>query len=143
MAAAAGDVAEFAATKREARRPFRDRTPRSIALTQTQHLPEADDDLDRRFPGSSLTHVLTIISDDCISAVVEALTTIQASGGGLEALRLTRLGDKLEQRLRLTGLRPGQARLLSSRLADIADIERVSIEHQIVRMGRLHSAAQP
>ena len=113
-----------------------------IALTQTQQLPEADDDFGRVFPGSSLTHVLTIISNDRISVIVEALTTIQASGGGLEALRLTRMGNKLEQRLRLTGLQPGQARLLSNRLAEIADVERVSIEHQIVRMKRLHNAAQ-
>lgn len=109
---------------------------KGLFLTQAQPSIAADDDLDVVFPGSSLTHVLTIISQDRISVTIEALRTVQASGGNLDAMRLVRMGEKLEHRLRLTGLRPGQARHLSNCLAEITAVECVRIEHQIVRMAR-------
>ena len=112
-------------------------------MTKSQPPIEVDDDFDVMFPGSSLTHVLTIISHDRISVTIEALTTVQASGGSLDALRLVRMGDKLEHQLRLTGLRPGQARHLSNRLAEITAVECVRIEHQIVRMAKSQTVGVP
>lgn len=97
---------------------------------------EADDELGRLFPGSELTHLLTVVSHDQLGVAIEALEAIRASGGGLDAFHLTRVGDRTEHRLRVTGLRPHQARLLSSRLAAVPEVKHASVEHQILRLDR-------
>ena len=100
------------------------------------HADEADDELDRLFPDSTFTHLLTVVSHDQLGIAIEALSAIRAFGGGLDALRLTRVNGKTEQRLSMTGLRPQQARLISSHLAAVPGVERARVEHQIIRMGR-------
>ena len=94
---------------------------------------EADDELDRVFPGCSFTHLLAVVSRDQLSVTIDVLSAIRSLGGGLDSLRLTRVAGKLEQRFTVTGLRPHQARLLSGWLVAMADIERASVEHQILR----------
>lgn len=113
-----------------------ERTP----VPQPPHVPEADDEFDRLFPGCTLTHLLTVVSRDQLNVAIEALSAIRAFGGGLDALHLTRVGAKMEHRLRVTGLRPHQARTLSSRLAAAPKVEHASVEHQILRLGRPGSA---
>ena len=109
-------------------------------LPHPPHAAEADDEFDRLFPGSTLTHLLTVVSRDQLGVAIEALSAIRALGGGLDALRLTRVGNKMEHRLRVTGLRPHQARTLSSRLAAAPAVERASVEHQIMRVATPGSA---
>ncbi len=82
-------------------------------------------------PDRSLTHLLTIGSRDRLGMVMETLPAIQASGGALEALHLSRWGDASENQLKVTGLRPYQARLLCNRLAALLGVDRATIEHQI------------
>ena len=91
-----------------------------------------DEELERVFPGCSFTHLLTVVSRDQLSVTIDVLSAICALGGSLDSLRLTRVAGALEQRVRVTGLRPHQARLLSGRLAAAAGIEHARVEHQIL-----------
>lgn len=102
--------------------------------SETRDGVDADDELARAFPGCSFTHVLTVVSRGQLGVTMDILTAIQELAGDLDWLRLTRVGEKLEHRLRLTGLSPAQARLLSNRLDAMAGIERAIVEHQILRL---------
>ena len=104
------------------------------SLPRSHDDTEADDELDRVFPGCSFTHMLAVVSRDQLSVTINVLSAIRNLGGGLDSLRLTRVAGKLEQRFRVTGLRPRQARLLSKRLADVVGVEHASVEHQILRV---------
>ena len=105
-----------------------------IPVAQTSRDLLDEDELEQSFPGSSLTHVLTIVSRDQLQIAIEALTAIRASGGGLDFLSLSHQGEALEHRLRIVGLRPQQARLLSDRLARLPGVERATVEHQLLRL---------
>ena len=109
-------------------------------LPHQSYAAKADDEFDRLFPGSTLTHLLTVVSRDQLDVAIEALLAIRALGGGLDALHLTRVGAKMEHRMRVTGLRPHQARTLSNRLAATPAVERASVEHQILRLSRPEGA---
>jgi len=114
--------------------PFRQREMGAKFLPRGHDDTEADDELDRVFPGCSFTHLLAVVSRDQLSVTIEVLSAIHSLGGGLDSLRLTRVAGKLEQRFRVTGLRPHQARLLSNRLAAVVGIEHANVEHQILRV---------
>jgi len=103
-------------------------------LSQSRSDGEADDELDRVFPGCSFTHLLAVVSRDQLSVTIGVLSAVSELGGGLDSLRLTRVAGKLEHRFRITGLRPHQARLLADQLAGVAGIEHASVEHQILRV---------
>jgi hypothetical protein len=102
-----------------------------VPNTAIETLPE--DEFEHALPGFVLTHVLTVTSKDQLSIAIEALQAVRASGGGLEALHLTRQAGTAEHRLKLVGLRAGQARLLSDRLAALPGVERATVEHQLLR----------
>jgi len=102
-------------------------------LSPSRSDSEADDELDRVFPGCSFTHLLAVVSRDQLSVTIGVLSAISRLGGGLDSLRLTRVAGKLEHRFRITGLRPYQARLLANQLAGVAGIEHASVEHQILK----------
>ena len=114
--------------------PFRQRAMGAKFLPRVHDDTEADNELDRLFPGCSFTHLLAVVSRDQLSVTIDVLSAIRNLGGGLDSLRLTRVAGKLEQRFKVTGLRPHQARLLSNRLAAMAGIERAKVEHQILRV---------
>lgn len=104
-------------------------------LPQQLHTVEPDDEFEQLFPGCTLTHLLTVVSQDQLTVAFEALLAVRAFGGGLNTLHLTSLDGRTELRLRVTGLRPCQARLLSRWLAAAPGVERASVEHQILRLG--------
>jgi hypothetical protein len=91
-----------------------------------------DDEFEDAFPGCTLTHVITVIGEDRLSLALEALRAVQASGGALAALHLVRRGGAFEHQLRLVGLRPRQARVLTDRLSAMPGVERAVVEHQIL-----------
>jgi hypothetical protein len=94
-----------------------------------------DDELERAFPGCTLSHILTVSTHDQLSIALEALHAVRTAGGGLDALHLTRRGERLEHQLKISGLRPHQARSLCNRLAALPGVERATIEHQILKAG--------
>ncbi len=93
-----------------------------------------EDEIEQTFPGSVLSHVLTITSRDQLSVALQALVAVRASGGCLEALSLTRCSGTFEHRLKLVGLRPNQVRLLTERIAAMPCVDRAHVEHQLLRM---------
>jgi hypothetical protein len=103
------------------------------SLSQTADDAIAEDEFADAFPGLTLTHLLTVASRDELTTTIEALQVIRASGGILEFFRLTRRDNGLEHRLKIAGLCPRQARLLSSRLAALPGVERATVEHQLMR----------
>ena len=92
-----------------------------------------EDELARAFPGSVLTHVLSLTAGGQLDVALEALSALKASGASLEALHLSRTGDALDHRLTLVGLTPHQARQVSNRLAALPGVTRVAMEHQLIR----------
>jgi hypothetical protein len=102
-------------------------------MSQLAEIPCADDELERAFPGSVLTHLLTITTREQISVVIEALSVIRAAGAALEGLQVSRRAGMFEHRVTLTGLQPQQARLVADRLAGLAGVERARVEHQLLR----------
>ena len=112
-------------------------------MTQTQLQADLDDDFGATCPGRKLTHMLTIVSNGGLGAVIEVLAAAQASGAVLDSLRLTRMAETMEHRLGLTGLLPRQARVVSERIAGLAAVERVRIEHRILHIKRPQGIAEP
>jgi hypothetical protein len=102
-------------------------------MMQAAYEPSIEDEIEQAFPGSVLTHVLTVVSDDQLAIAVEALQAIAADGGRLDGLNLTRRGEAREHRLKIVGLRPHAARALCDRLAALPGVARASVEHQILR----------
>ena len=98
--------------------------------------PEFDDEFETLLPGGVLTHLLTIVSQDQLGVGIEALVTIRAFGGKLDALHLTCVDGKTEQRLSVAGIRSFQARHLCARLANLPGVERASVEHRISSRSR-------
>ena len=102
--------------------------------SQVSAAPAAEDDeLERAFPGSVLTHVLSLTTSAGLDVALEALKSLQACGAALEALHLSRSGEALDHRLKLIGLTPAQARHFSNRLAALPGVTQVSMEHQLLR----------
>lgn len=102
-------------------------------MSQTAYDARAEDEFVSAFPGLTLTHLLTVATRDQLSIVIEVLQAIRASGGVLEALRLTKWDNRLNQQLKIIGLRPHQARLLSDHLAALPGVDRATVEHQLLR----------
>jgi hypothetical protein len=102
-------------------------------MLQAAYEPFIEDEIEQAFPGSVLTHVLTVVSDDQLAIAVEALQAVAALGGRLEGLHLTRRAETREHRLKIVGLRPHAARDLCDRLAALPGVARASVEQQISR----------
>jgi hypothetical protein len=102
-------------------------------LSQTAHNAVAEDEFANAFPGLTLTHLLTVASRDELAIAIEALQMVRASGGMLEFFRLTRRDDGLDHLLKIAGLCPHRARLLSDRLAALPGVDRATVEHQLLR----------
>lgn len=93
----------------------------------------ADDELALAFPNCSFTHVLTVISHDRLRATVTILSLLDATGARLTALRVTRVDERLEHRITVSGLRPHEARELSRHLSVLPSVRCALVEHQISR----------
>jgi len=92
-----------------------------------------ENDLEFVIPGCSFSHLLTIVTADRLSIAIHALQAIQAIGGSLETMRLSRRGEQQLHELRVTGLRPHEARALSDRLAELPGVHRAKVEHHLAR----------
>lgn len=92
----------------------------------------ADDELAEAFPNAEIMHVLSVTSQDQLSVAVTTLEAVRAFGGRLEAFSLARLEGRLDHRLKIVGLRPHEARVLSNRLAALPGVERASVEHHLL-----------
>ncbi len=102
-------------------------------MTRWADPSDTDDELERAFPGSSLSHVLTVRSCDEVGATVALLHLLRAAGGRLLTLSLARYEDAFDHRIVLAGLGAGQARALAGRLAATPGVHSARVEHQISR----------
>ena len=102
-------------------------------MSQSAYDFAEDDEIERAFPGSTLTHVFTVVSKDQLSVAIETLVAIRAAGGHLGAMRLTRRAETFEHKLTVTGLRPQQARAVADRLAAASSVDHATIEHCLLR----------
>jgi hypothetical protein len=93
----------------------------------------AGGEIEQAFPGSVLTHILTVASDERHAVAIAGLHAIEAMGARLEGLNLSRFGGSLSHRFKITSLGTRAARLLCDRLADLPGVTRASVEHQILR----------
>jgi hypothetical protein len=93
----------------------------------------AEDAIPQAFPGLTLSHLLTVTTQDRLASAIGVLQAIGESGGEVASLRMIRCGDGLKHELRLCGLGPRQARLLSEGLAALPGVDRATIEHQLLR----------
>jgi hypothetical protein len=107
-------------------------------MTQIPPLPAAPSDigdLEQAFPGCVVTHVVSITTDNQLDAAIEALSLLRASGADLQRLHLSRVGDVMDHRLNVTGLRQQQIRVLANRIAALPGVRDAKVEHQIGRTG--------
>lgn len=125
----AGGQCDRPAAHAPVREPIMDAALRSAAPDAV----DADDELARAFPGCAFAHVVTVVSRSGLSVTMDILSAMNDLDAALDWLRLIRIGEKLEHRLRVTGLSPAQARLLVTRLSAMAGIERAVVEHQLLR----------
>ncbi len=105
-----------------------------MAQPAIQSIPtQYEDELERAFPGATLSHILTVRSRDQLGAAIEVLQQLRASGASLLALHVACYEDAFDHRVTLAGLGAGQARDLAGRLACAPGIESARVEHQIRR----------
>ena len=110
--------------------------PRTDAVGSLEEAGAEDDQLELAFPGCTLSRLLTVIASDQLSPAIEALVAIRASGGGLQAMSLSRHRSGWVRQLRLVGLRPHHARFLANRLALLLGVDRATVEHQLLELER-------
>ena len=96
---------------------------------------EPEDELATAFPGRVITHKLRVRSCDQLTVAMAALAEIEALGGRLEDLHVSRtLGGTLTHDLNMTGLSAREARMIADRLAAVDGVEDARVEHHLVRV---------
>ena len=94
---------------------------------------DADDEWAVAFPGCVLTHVLSITTADPLDLSLDALLAVKSVGAQVDTLHLSRRPSGHDHRISVSGLRPRQARDLSDRLAAVAGVASIRVEHIITR----------
>ena len=97
----------------------------------TRHFP-AEDDFVRDLPGE-LSHLVHITATDLVDTTAAIGFAILAFGAPVASSRISRCGDRLQQRLIIGGADPSQVRALARHLADLPGIDHVKVEHVISR----------
>ncbi len=93
----------------------------------------SEDEIELALPGSKLTHVMSVVSGEGVSAAIAVLEAVHASGGRLEGLSLAQRGDRLDHQLRLCALTPSAARRLCDQLSKLPEVSRATVEHHLYR----------
>ncbi|ESQ83722.1 hypothetical protein AEAC466_11995 [Asticcacaulis sp. AC466] len=93
-------------------------------------LHAADDNFDSEFPGCVLTHCFYLTGDQTDIAVA-ALTAISHIGAKLDGMSRSRTGGAMHHKLRVTGIKPKEARSLVGRLAMMPGVTCATVEHLI------------
>ncbi|MGI4795709.1 MAG: hypothetical protein ACRYG8_16865 [Janthinobacterium lividum] len=94
---------------------------------------EVEDELALAFPGCAFTYVLTIISHDPLKTTIAILSLLDTAGAQLTGLRVVRVDKRFEHRIRVSGLRPREARNLSGRVSFLPSVACALVEHHIMR----------
>lgn len=95
--------------------------------------PAPHDEFARSFPGCTVTHLLSITTGEDADLALGALLAVKSSGGQVESLRLSRSLGGRDHQLRVSGLRPHQARVLSDQIAALPGVTSIRVEHLITR----------
>ena len=91
-----------------------------------------EDGFDFLIPGARLVHVITVVTDAKIDAALEILKVVKLSGANLEGLSTSRYGQRLDHRLRVSGIGTEKARAVSRHISELAGIRTASIDHHII-----------
>jgi hypothetical protein len=93
------------------------------------HAP--DDDFDSEFPGCVLTHNFYVTTGDHLDIALETLTAVRHIGARLDAMTLSRTSGAIHHKLRVTGIKPKDARLLARQFASVPGVTCATVEHAI------------
>jgi hypothetical protein len=104
------------------------------------HSPSTD--WSHGLPGARLTHTLHLVAAPGSDVVARAAACLSNEHVAVRDWAVVRRGGVLEQRIVVDDISEHHAKALSTRLATLADVLRVRVEHCLVRR-RGTQAAQP
>jgi hypothetical protein len=87
---------------------------------------------DFEIPGTRMVHIVKVVTEARIDAALEILRTVQSAGAALEGLTSSLYGDRLDHRLRLSGIGTTQARAVSQQIFGLAGTLTASVDHHIL-----------
>jgi hypothetical protein len=87
---------------------------------------------DLLIPGARMVHVITVATEGGIDAAVKRLRAVQSMGADLEGLTSSRQGERLDHRLRISGIGTSQASAMVQNIPGLAGIRTASVDHHIL-----------
>ena len=95
-----------------------------------------EDDLELRLPGTVLTHLVLIASDNDVLSMIMILQAVNRAGGQIVTMFSAVRAGTMEHRVRICGINPTAARSLCANLAQMQMVRFVNVEHHLQRLSR-------
>lgn len=102
-------------------------------------IASGEDDIDGAFPGTRLSHHLSVVTEGEIQLAISLLMSVRDRGGRLEGLQIRQRGDAMEHQISISDLRSSEVRLISDDLSALPGVRHAQVEHRLIRVGEFAS----